>query len=311
MGRKLMSTLAVLSLILQTISAMNVICYHGTWSRYRSGNGSLKISDIDASLCTHYIYAFVGLDSSTYEVVSLDSWLDISLNGFADAVALKESNSNLKVLLAIGGWNEGSAKYSTMASNSTNRATFISSVISMLQTYSFDGFDVDWEYPARRDSTNSEDKENFALLLKELREAFDTYGFILTAAVSATPSSADISYDVPSLSTYLDSINLMEYDYFGAWDDVTGHNAPLNGQSVYFGTTYAEYNLHSSVYGWIERGADPSKLALGIPLYGRTFTLSNSSSNGVGAAVSGAGPAGPYTASAGFLGIQRDFGRVR
>nr|ALM55738.1 chitinase [Sitophilus oryzae] len=301
MGRKLV-TLAFLSLTLQAIVATHIVCYHGTWSYYRTGNGNFKVTDVDPTLCTHYIYTFVGLNSSTYEVALLDEWLDISLSGFANAIALKETNSDLKVLVAVGGWNEGSAKYSVMAASATYRATFISSVITLLQTYGFDGFDLDWEYPARRDSTNSADKENFATLIKELKAAFDPYGYLLTAAVSAAPTYIDTSYDVPVLSEYLDLINLMEYDFFGAWDDTTGHNAPLYSKSIYDGTTYADYSVNASVYGWIERGASPSKLALGVPFYGRVFTLSSSSSTGVGAAVSGAGSSGPYTATAGFWG---------
>ena len=38
-----------------------------------------------------------------------------------------------------------------------------------------------------------------------------------------------------------------------------------------------------------------------MPMYGQSFTLSSSSVNGLNAASSGAGAAGPFTAQAGFL----------
>lgn len=63
---------------------------------------------------------------------------------------MKQNNTKLKTLLAIGGWNEGSSKYSTVAANATLRAIFVNSAIEWVQTYGFDGFDLDWEYPSQR-----------------------------------------------------------------------------------------------------------------------------------------------------------------
>ena len=57
---------------------------------------------------------------------------------------LRKTNPNLKTLIAIGGWNEGSDKYSRMASNQQNRKTFIDSVLKFLKDHDFNGLDVDW-----------------------------------------------------------------------------------------------------------------------------------------------------------------------
>lgn len=56
------------------------------------------------------------------------------------------------------------------------------------------------------------------------------------------------------------------------------------------------------VNAWISRGADPSKLVLGIGAYGRSFTLSNPTAITVGSPISGAGNAGTYTQEGGVLG---------
>lgn len=50
---------------------------------------------------------------------------------------------------------------------------------------------------------------------------------------------------------------------------------------------------------WLNEGADPAKLVLGLGAYGKTFTLANAEDNGTGAAFNGAGTAGPYTQEAG------------
>lgn len=53
--------------------------------------------------------------------------------GYKAMAALKEQNPNLKVLLSIGGWNEGSLKFSNLASSATARKTFIKSVLEFLK----------------------------------------------------------------------------------------------------------------------------------------------------------------------------------
>ena len=62
-------------------------------------------------------------------------------------MGLKKQNPKLKVMLAIGGWNEGGKKYSAMAKSQSSRAKFVESVVAFLEKHEFDGFDLDWEYP--------------------------------------------------------------------------------------------------------------------------------------------------------------------
>ncbi|KAL3289219.1 hypothetical protein HHI36_003653 [Cryptolaemus montrouzieri] len=277
-----------------------VICYYGSWASYRPGNGQFTPEDIPAGYCTHLIYTFLGIDTSG-NLKILDSNLEIRLRGLERFNALKQKYPKLKTLIAVGGWNEGSAKYSVVAADSRKRATLIKSAINFLETYGFDGFDIDWEYPGQRDGSWS-DKANFAILLKEFRQAFDKKGFILTAAVAAAAGSVDISYDVPALSKYLDSINVMAYDLHASYDGVTGANAPLYPSSVDRTPSAKSLTVDASIRGWIDRGADPQKISLGLPMYGKTFTLVNPNSRSVGSIVSSAGIAGPYTQESGTLG---------
>lgn len=61
-------------------------------------------------------------------------------------VALKKRN--IKVLLAIGGWNDSAGnKYSRLVNSKQYRDRFITHVVHFLRKYNFDGLDVDWEYP--------------------------------------------------------------------------------------------------------------------------------------------------------------------
>lgn len=210
--------------------AEKIVCYVGTWAAYRPGAGKFEIEDIDPSLCTHLIYAFVGLDTDTDGIKILDPWHDLpndgGLDGFSRFIDLRKQYKDVKLLLAIGGWNEGSIKYSDMSSDLESRKRFVDSAVEFVKKYNFDGFDVDWEYPAQRGG-EEEDVENFSALIKALREAFDKEGLILSAAVAAPRSSASQSYDIAEISKHLDIINILSYDYHGAWENFTGLNAPL------------------------------------------------------------------------------------
>ena len=104
-------------------------------------------------MCTHLIYSFAGLEGN--KIVSLDSELDIEQGGYKEALALKEQNPDLKVMIAIGGWNEGVKRYSKMASTKANRAEFVESVVEFIKEHGFDGLDVDWEYPGDTDRGGS------------------------------------------------------------------------------------------------------------------------------------------------------------
>lgn len=196
---------------------------------YRESDGAFDLSDVDPKLCTHMIYTFVGL-SENGEVKSLDPWCDFPDGGGKDNMArmnkLREKNPELKTMVAIGGWKEGeTAKYSQVVADPALRKKLVESATEFVKKHGFDGFDVDWEYPAQR-SGSPADKQNFVLLLKELRERFDQEGLILSAAVAAPESSASISYDIPQISKYLDFINIMAYDLYTGYAK-TGMNAAL------------------------------------------------------------------------------------
>ena len=56
----------------------------------------------------------------------------------------------------------------------------------------------------------------------------------------------------------------------------------------------------SAAQYWVARGMPKHLLVLGVPFYGRTFTLSESNSR-VGAPARGAGSSGRFTNAPGFL----------
>lgn len=129
------------------------MCYYGSWAVYRNGKGKFDVEQIDPTLCTHLIYTFVGLGENG-EIKVLDAWNDLTENwgkgAFKRFVALKQRNPQVKTLIAIGGWNEGSENYSNMVADDVARGKFVKNAVQFVQKHGFDGFDLDWEYPNQR-----------------------------------------------------------------------------------------------------------------------------------------------------------------
>ena len=83
--------------------------------------------------------------------------------------------------------------------------------------------------------------------MKELKEAFTPEGFLLTAAVSAGHPTIDAAYDVPGMNKYLDILNLMAYDFHGAWEKFTHHQTPLYAYPSDAGKDYEDFNVVSYI----------------------------------------------------------------
>lgn len=280
-----------------------MVCYYSSWAVYRNGNGKLDVENLDPFLCTHLIFAFAGLEASSNTIKVLDPYNelydDYGKGAYLRFTGLKKINPELKTILAIGGWGEGSINYSNMVADGEKRAVFTKSVVDLLLAYNFDGLDVDWEYPANRGGAPA-DKVNYIALLEDLKEAFTPHGFMLSSAVSE--SAMENAYDVPAMSRIFDQIHIMAYDFHGSFETVTGHNAPLFGNPNIESGDQLKLNIDSSVRDWIDKGASPSKLILGMPLYGHGFTLNDPDKHGLYELAYQGSPAGPYTQQTGTLG---------
>ena len=204
------------------------------------------------TLLTHINYAFAHIKS---DFESLDIQSPSRLTKIA---GLKKTNPNLKVLLSVGGWEAGN--FSEMAASDTHRKKFCSNCAAAVKNYNLDGIDLDWEYPtssAAGISSSPNDKQNFVLLVKDLRSALGE-GKLVTMA---SASNADY-IDWPATIPYLDWVNLMTYDM----GDPPYHNGALYKSGMT--KSGDSHNCDGSVQLHYKKGVPYDKIVLGIPFYG-------------------------------------------
>ena len=142
---------------------------------------------------------------------------------------IREINPDIKIVLSVGGW--GADGFSQAARTEEGRALFAVSAVSLMETYGLDGIDIDWEYPGTSLAgigSHENDKENYTLLLKALRESLDHMEGEKTLSVAV---GGDVYFalqtDMKAASKYLDYVQLMTYDLQGGFQKVTGHHAAL------------------------------------------------------------------------------------
>ncbi|KAK7260933.1 hypothetical protein RIF29_27234 [Crotalaria pallida] len=242
-------------------------------------------SSIETKYFTHIYYAFVELESDSFKLDITNNLVQKWITEFVDG--LRNRYPPVKTLLSIGGGGSNSTLFSIMARTKQNRENFINSTIHVARQYGFDGLDLDWEFPE-----NEQDMANLAILFKEWHQALVVDAqvqrkprLLLTAAVYYANTIKLIgngprSYPAQAIREYLDWASPMCFDYHGAWDSVTGFNAALYDSK-------SNISTHYGIGSWIKSGVPPSKLVMGLPLYGRTWKVKDPNDHGVGALATG------------------------
>jgi chitinase len=277
-----------------TDNPYKIVAYYSSWGTYQNNDISL----IDASKITHINYAFANIKDGV--VVPGDPSVDTEktfagdcadnscLKGnFNQLLKLKKANPQLKTLISIGGW-DWSGQFSDVALTASSRAKFADSAVQFIRKYGFDGVDIDWEYPVSgglaTNITRPEDKTNFTLLLQAIRDKLndaqkqDGTTYLLTIAAGAFPGYVN-NAEIDKVAKILDWINLMTYDFHGGWENVSNHAAPLYGDPK--DPDNADANVNSTVNSYMNAGVPASKLVMGIPLNGRSWTNCSTTNQGL------------------------------
>jgi chitinase len=231
---------------------------------------ALQPGEIDAHKLTRINYAFANIkDGRMVEGTPADA------GNLAVLGTLKSQNPSLLVLVSVGGWL-WSGGFSDVALTQASRAAFIDSAADFVSRYRLDGLDIDWEFPGMEGYTKNfrpEDKQNYTLLLKELRARFDSiqkqtkHHLYITIATGAT-SDFLLHTEMGEVQKYVDTVNLMAYDYYEPGDEkITGNHAPLFANPA----DPRAISADRSVREYEQAGVPAAKLVLGVPFYGHVW----------------------------------------
>ena len=234
-------------------------------------NMVLTADQVAAKKLTRINFAFANIDKG--RIVEGDPSDAANL---AMLVGLKKENPELTVLVSVGGWL-WSGRFSDAALTPASRARFIDSVADFITRYKLDGLDIDWEYPAMEGAAGNvfrpEDKQNYTLLLKELRERFKKMQKPLHRrlyiSIAAGASTEFLQHtEMAKVQKYVDTVNLMAYDYYEPGDDkITGNHAPL-----YIDPADPKgISADRSVKEFETAGVPAEKIVLGVPFYGHVW----------------------------------------
>jgi chitinase len=283
-----------------TGNSMKVIGYFPRYGIYDGFFVKNLITNGSAKRLTHINYAFTNVVNN--RCVSFDPYADYqatftaahAVNGQADSHGafagnfhqlqeLKKLHPNLKIIISIGGGSSSPNAFRT-AALPQNRQAFVKSCVDMyIRGYFapgitepgiFDGFDVDWEFPA-----STADRDNFTSLLADFRQQLDAIRSGLTLAIAGPNGHWAYQYiDLNHVQQYLDYVGVMTYDYDGPWKYHTGFVAPL-----YRSLKDPEPNNNASatVEGYLEAGVPPGKIVFGVPFYGYEWSNVPNIDNGL------------------------------
>jgi chitinase len=268
-----------------------IVAYYPSWATYAR---NYQVADIPGQKMTHINFAFANIAdgkcvvgdtyADTDKAFAGDSWDTGAKRGnFNQLTKLKAANPHLKTMISIGGWT-WSKNFSAAAATDSSRKAFVSSCVDFMQTYGFDGIDIDWEYPVSGGlyAGTAADTANYNALLAEFKTALagvtakDGKTHELSIAAPAGPTTT-INLDAATIGKTIDFMNLMSYDYHGGWDSTTGHNAPM---IVGTGDTATGFSITDAVNSYLSRGFPASKLVLGLPFYGRGWSGVSNATNG-------------------------------
>lgn len=169
------------------------------------------------------------------------------------AFVAKAQATDCKILLSITGYHQ---HFKRMAGSASSRRSCIQQIMDLLRKYDLNGVDIDWEFPSRRDKTDS----LFSLFLQELSDSCHTRGsYYLSCAITPGVNGGRRSAAINQQFLHGDAVdwfNIMIYDAFSVSRPYVQHST-------------AAMAKESFLYWMRVRKMKKQKCVVGLPFYGR------------------------------------------
>jgi chitinase len=138
----------------------------------------------------------------------------------------------------------------------------------------------------------------------------DGKNYALSIAAPASPIILQ-NLELAKVGSIVDYINLMAYDFYGAWQNTTGFNAPLYAQSKDPNPDpilRQGYNADAAIQSYLKAGVPSASINLGVPFYGRGWAGVPNVNNGLYPKWNRPPSTGSW--EAGVLGLERHSGQL-
>ncbi len=237
-----------------------VFGWHPYWSNGKEDQYQWDLMS-DLSFFSYEVDAATGNANSTH------GW---ATNNAVDSALAHGLRVNLCVTLF--------SNHSTFFNTPGAQQTLITNLINLVQSRGAHGVNIDFEGIA------SSQKTNFTNFMIDLCNQMHTA--IPGSQVSTVLYAVDWNniFDITALDPYVDLYTIMGYAYYYSNSGNAGPTDPL----YHFGSSY-NYTLSKTVTDYLDKGADPNKLVLGLPYYGYEYptvsTAIPSATSGSGYAV--------------------------
>lgn len=240
-----------------------------------------------------------------YLLHSTDYWADYNTADQGGGLGLINKTINAahtqgkKALLSIGGWTLSVPL--TTAMDQDHQEKFIASIITFLDNVKtnnngsgFDGVDIDWEPNQNAWDTGSdpyrvtpEQFANYASFLANLHQKLQAHFGAQTWLTIAAPANPEVVNDMvtklgnanslKNIAHSVNYINIMSYDYHGAFDSPAKanflaalHKNPNEPTDV---TGHDTFNVEATVNAYLQAGVPAQQLIVGFPLYSRAVKV--------------------------------------
>jgi chitinase len=192
---------------------------------------------------------------------------------------LKLRYPHLKILISLEGAPAGFME----GAKPQNRRAFVASCVDTFlrghfapginEPGIFDGIDIDWESPQQNDAAD------FLALVAEFRRQMDALrpGLRLSIAVGDAPQMLP-GTDFAALSSLVDQVGIMNYDYTGPWSPTTGFIAPLYSNPEDPGHSNS---IERSIANYQAMGVPVKKMLMGLPFYGYSWNTVSDVNDGL------------------------------
>ena len=196
---------------------------------------------------------------------------ELTPNNMRDLIA-QGHHSGRRVLLVVGG--ERADKGLRIACSPKNLPHTVQTLANLVETYGYDGIDMDWEpFPTR-------DAQLYAQAIKRLRKSLDEISvrrnrtrIVLSAAIEVDLNDEPYMRSLPQiladLRQYLDQINLMTYTMANPMKlPFVWHNSALYPAGKSPKPGFRTPNVDEAVRAFLVAGFQPGQLGIGINLHG-------------------------------------------